>query len=173
MAYFETTSGATFSSGQALTTTTTSTNVFDVTGAGAGNAPAMIGTGGLNTAMGFDIGAGDGGAVPEVLITIGVNGTGAGTLTIVLEAAPDNGSYSPGTYYTVCSTGPFVGTDLDVGDVIKFPVAPIPPDVALPRFYRLTYTIASTFGVTLTAALLLNAPDNRLPKQYGNNFVAL
>lgn len=173
MAYTETTSGANFSTAQAITTTANSTNVFDITGAGVGNAPAMIGTGGLNTAMGSDIGAGDGMAVPQVLVSCGVNGTGAGTLTISLQAAPDNGSYSPGTYYTLYSSDAFVGTAIDVGDLLKFNVPPIPFDAPLPRFYRLVYTVAGSLTTTLTANLLLNAPDVRLPTLYGNNFVAI
>ncbi|MFA7278760.1 MAG: Bbp16 family capsid cement protein [Sterolibacterium sp.] len=165
--------GGQFSLAQELTTTAASTNLFDITGAGPGVAPAMIGSGGLNTAIGVDIGAGDGVATPEVLVSIDVTGTGAGTVTIVLEAAPDNGSYSPGTYYTVYSSGAFVGTTLNAGDTLKFPVPPIPQDAALPRFYRINYVIAGSFTATLTANLLLNAPDLRQPTLYGNNFVAV
>lgn len=173
MAYFETTSGATFSTAQAITTTADSTNTFDVTGAGVGSAPAMIGAGGVNTAMGYDIGAGDGIAVPEVFIVVTTAGTGAGTVTFTLAAAPDNGSYSAGTYVTLFSSKAFTGTALTAGTVIKFAVPPIPPGLALPRFYKMTYTVSGSATVSVTTALVLNAPDIRDATLYGNNFVAL
>lgn len=173
MAYTETTSGANFSTAQAITTTANSTNVFDVTGAGAGNAPAMIGAGGVNTAMGIDIGAGDGMAPAAVLITLSAVGSSGNTLTISLQAAPDNGSYSAGTYQTIFSTQAFVESTLSANDQIIIPVPPIPPHLALPRFYRLVYTCSAAVTVTATANLLMNAPLLRDAKLYGNNFVSV
>lgn len=173
MAYIETTSGAKFSVAQNITTTANSTNVFDITGAGAGNAPAMIGAGGVNTAMGVDIGAGDGMAIPEVIITNALTtaGTGAGTVTFSLEAAPDNGSYSAGSYYQLFASKTFAGTAIVPGFQFIFQVPPIPPGAALPRFYRLVYTVASTFDATFNANLVLNPPTVRDATLYGNNFV--
>lgn len=175
MAYTETTSGAGFSVAQALSTTANSTNVFDVTGAGAGNAPSMIGAGGLKTAIGIDIGAGDGVATPQVLITNALTtaGTGSGTVTISLQAAPDNGSYSAGTYYTLYTSDAYAGTAITAGWQLIIPVPSIPPAAALPRFYRLVYTISGTFAATVNANLLLNAPLVRDATLFGNNFVAL
>lgn len=171
MAYVETTSGANFSAAQAVTATANSTNVFDVTGAGAGNAPAMTGVNGTNTAMGVDIGAGDGMAIPEVIITNALTtaGTGSGTVTIALQAAPDNGSYSPGTYYTLYTSQAIVGTTVTAPFQLVFQVPPIPPGAALPRFYRLVYTVSGTFSATFNANLLLNAPTVRNATLYGNN----
>lgn len=175
MAYVETTSGAQFSVAQALTTTANGTNVFDVTGAGAGSAPAMIGPGGVNTAIGVDMGAGDGMAIPEVMITNALTtaGTGTGTVTISLQAAPDNGSYSPGTYYTLYTSDAIVGTAITAPWQLIFQVPPIPPGKALPRFYRLVYTISGTFAATLTSQLLLNPPTVRDATLYGNNFISV
>lgn len=170
MAYFDYTGGTNFSTEQAITTTADSTNVFDVTGAGAGNAPAMIGAGGLNTALGFDIGAGDGVAAPEVLVVVTTAGTGAGTISVSIAAAPDNGSYSAGTYVVLSTTAAFVGTSLTAGRVIKLPVPPIPPTLALPRFYKLTYTVSGSATASFTANLMLNAPDLRDATLYGNNY---
>lgn len=169
MAYLEQTSGANFSVAQAITTTTTSTNVFDVTGAGVGNAPAMTGTNGANTAIGVDIGAGQGMAEAYVLVNINTTGTGTGTVTISIEAAPDNGSYAEGTYYTVLATDAYVGTTLIAGQSFALPVPPIPPAAALPRFYRLAYTVSGTAAVTLSANLLINAPNYHDAVLYGNN----
>ena len=171
MAYLDYSAGTNFSTAQAITVTAASTNVFDVTGAGAGNAPAMIGANGVNTALGYDIGAGDGQVRPTVLVSIGVNGTGAGTIQIQLQAAPDNGSYSPGSYVTIVQTDAIVGTALDAGQLIEIPVPPVPPAFSgLPRFYRLNYVVAGTAGVTLTANLLLNPPEIRTATIYGSNF---
>ena len=170
MAYFETTSGANFSDSQAITTTADSTNIFDITGAGAGNAPAMIGANGVNTAIGVDIGLGDGVATAQVFVNVEVNGTGAGTITFSILAAPDDGSYGDGTYQTIFASQAFVGTDLDAGDILVFPVPPIPPTLALPRFYKLAYTVAGSATVTVSAWMAINAPLPRNATLYGNNY---
>lgn len=169
--YVETTSGAQFSAAQALTATANATNLFDVTGAGTGNAPAMIGAGGLNTAMNVDIGAGDGMAIPEVVITNALTtaGTGSGTITFSLQSAPDNGSYSPGTYTTIFTGPAFVGTSITAPFQYIFQVPPTPPGASLPRFYRLVYTISGTVGCTLNANLVLNPATVRDATKYGNN----
>lgn len=178
MAYVETSSGALLSSSQLITATVNSTNVFDITGAGSGNAPAMIGTDGKNTAMGSDIGAGDGIAIPYVMVTNASTtaGTGSGTFTITLQAAPDNGSYSPGTYYTLWVTEPFAGTAVTAPFQLLMQVPPIPPGATLPRFYRLVYTTLgniASFTATLTANLLFNPPTVRDATLYGSNFVSV
>lgn len=174
MAYVETTSGAELSLAQAITTTADSTNTFDVTGAGVGNAPAMIGAGGVNTAMGIDIGAGDGVAIPQIWVIVTGSTTVTGTLTITLSAAPDNGSYSAGTYTVLHSSAALTGaTQLAVGAAYKFDVPPIIPGEALPRFYKLTYTVSASISVVVSAFVMFNAPDLRDPKLYGNNFVSL
>lgn len=175
MAYFD--SLTQFSTAQAITTTADATNVYDTTGAGAGTAPTMVGGGGLNTALGFDIGAGDGMAVPELFAVVTTAGTGAGTITLTLSAAPDNGSYSAGTYTTLASTAAFVGTALTAGRAIKLAVPPFPQlnstgAFVIPRFYKLTYTVSGSATASFTAGLMLNAPDIRTPVIYNNNFVS-
>lgn len=172
MAYVELTSGANFSVAQAITTTADSTNVFDVTGAGAGNAPAMIGANGVNTAMGSDIGAGEGPAQPEIYITVTGSTTVTGTVTITLAAAPDNGSYSPGSYTTILSTAALTGAaQLGVGKQYILKVPPIIAGQPLPRFYKLTYTVANSISIVVSAYLLLNPPTQRDATLYGNNYV--
>lgn len=171
MAYFDLLTQ--LSSAQAITATADSTNVFDITGAGVGVAPSMIGSGGVNTAIGLDFGAGDGVAVPEVFVVVTTAGTGSGTITISLSAAPDNGSYSPGTYTVIYSSAAFVGTALTKGSALKFSVPPIAPGQALPRFYKLTYTVSGSATATFTADIMLNAPDLRDPTLYGNNYISV
>ena len=174
--FLESTSGANLSVAQAVTATAASTNVFDVTGAGAGNAPAMIGASGLNTALGFDIGGGNGVEEPSVAVSVTTATTVSGTLTIALQVAADNGSYSPGTYYTIFSTAALTGTsELFVGAQIWFPIPPTPQGLlsgSLPRFYRLDYTVTGSISVVVSASILLDAANIRQATQYGNNFPA-
>lgn len=172
MAYFDL--ATQLSSAQAITSTAASTNLYDVTGAGTGVAPAMIGANGVNTAIGFDIGSGDGMAIPYlyvVVTTAFVSGGGA-TLTIQLQAAPDNGSYSPGTYTTLCETQAFIAAQLVAGATIRLPVPPLAPGEALPRFYRVNYVVVtSTFSAgAVTADILLNPPEGQVGTLYGSNF---
>lgn len=161
---------------QAITTTADSSGIIDVTGAGSGNAPAMInGFPSTNTAIGDDYGAGDGVAIPHVLINVTANGTGAGTITIEVKAAPDDGSYGQGTYTTLVKTQAFTGTDLDVGDVIDIPLPPTLYTMgeALPRFYKLTYTISGSATVSVLANLVLNPQQSLLLGQYNNNYIVV
>lgn len=170
MAYVET--ATQFSNAQALSATADST-VFDITGAGVGNAPAMIGANGVNTAIGTDIGLGDGVATSQVFVTVGVAGTGTGTYTISLKAAPDNGSYAEGTYTTLYTSAAVVGTAFKKGDIYVIPVPPIIPGEALPRFYKLTYTLSGTAAVTVSSYLALNAPLPRVATLYGANYISI
>jgi len=173
--YIETTSGAQFSSSQAITATADSTNIFDVTGAGVGNAPAMIGAGGLNTAMGYDVGGAIGNAQPTILFTVVSTTTVTGVLAVSIKAAPDSGSYTEGTYTTIFTSGGLTGaTQLAAGKQYLFPVPIITPGEALPRFYKLTYTVVSgSISIVGSAALLFNGAMVRDATLYGNNFVAL
>lgn len=173
--YLESTSGANFSTLQAVTATAASTNVFDVTGAGAGNTPAMTGAGGLNTALGFDVGNGTGVETPVVEVTLGTPTTVTGTLTIAVQAAPDNGSYSPDTYVTLSSTQAFTGAaELFAGAQIILPIPPVPPgsftNNRLPRFYRLNYTVTGSISILVSASILLDPASTKQATQYGSNF---
>jgi len=171
MAYFDLTT--ILSQAQAITTTADSTNVFDITGAGVGNAPAMIGAGGINTAIGVDFGSGDGMAMPQVFIAVTTAGTGAGTISFSLKAAPDSGTYTEGTYTTLYTSNAFVGTTFLVGNVYSFNIPPIVPAEKLPRFYKLTYTVSGSATASFTADILLNAPSLRIATLYGNNYISI
>lgn len=170
MAYTENSSGATLSSAQAITTTAASTNVFDVTGAGSGNAPTMTGAQGLNTKLGSDMGVGQSNAQPGVWFIVTTAGTGAGTISFGIQAAPDNGSYSPGTYTVLTTSQAFVGTALTLGLNFWLPIPPVPSNYSgLPRFYEAEYTVASTATVSIDAFLMMNPPDVKSVQEYGNN----
>lgn len=162
---------------QAVTTTANSATVVDLTGAGVGNAPAIYsGFPRANTAIGYDIGLGDGVAIPYLYVVCTTAGTGAGTVTISLEAAPDNGSYSPGTYTQLYASKAVVGTTLAVGDYF---IVPVPPTLffseaeALPRFYRVVYTVASTFTASFKAGIMLNPPSSLMGGQFSSAFIAV
>lgn len=161
------------SSAQAITTTAASTLIYDVTGAGSGNAPNQ--DFGLSTENGFDPFNGQTVASPRAVFTIDVNGTGTGTIAIHVQAAPDNGSNAPGTYRTLAATEAYVGTALDAGQTIEIPIppyAPVGPGMGLPRFYRFYYVQTGDGAVTLSGGILLNAPAGYVSTQYAPNYEA-
>lgn len=166
-----------WSTAQAVTTTADGSQVVDLTGAGVGNAPAMInGFPATNTSIGFDIGLGDGVAIPYLYLTSTVAGTGAGTVTVSLSAAPDNGSYSPGTYTQLYQSKAIVGTSLVAGDYILLPVPPtlfFEEGEALPRFYKITYTVSGSQTSSWKAGIVLNPPSSLINGQFSNNFIAV
>lgn len=161
----------------AITATVDGTHIIDVTGAGSGTAPAMInGFPSANTAIGVDYGAGDGKAVPYLYSTVTTTGTGTGTVTISVSAAPDDGSYGQGSYTQLYASTAFVGTTLVAGRAL---IVPLPPTLyafgeALPRFYKLTYTVSGTVGaVKFLSGLVLNPQESGLLGKYNNNFLAV
>lgn len=168
-----------FNTPQVITATANSAGVVDITGAGSGNAPAMIGAGGVNTAMGADIGQGDGIAIPYVVVTVPAAFATLTSLTIALQAAPDNGSYSPGTYTTIFQTEAIPVASLTAGAYFQFQVPPRAisgqPGEALPRFYRLVYTVGGSSATTgsVLASMNLNPPNGLVNTQYGSNFTAV
>lgn len=158
---------------QAITATANSAGIVDVTGAGVGNVPRMVGGyPQLSNDLGLDMGSGDGVADPYVVFAVTTAGTGAGTVTFTLQAAPDNGAGSPGTYTVLGSSGPFVGTALTLGTLVALN---IPPDTAVlqPRFYQVVYTVTGTATVSVTASITLNAPNSLKGIQFNNNYLAV
>lgn len=168
-----------FSSAQAITVTANATNLVDVTGAGSGNAPTMIG--GNGGVIGADWGAGEGVAVPYlvmVVTTAFVSGGGA-TLQVTLQAAPDNGSNVAGTYTVLYTSAAFTAANLALGETLVVPVPPRAlsgqPGEALPRFYQVVYTVAtSTFSAgKVTTGILLNPPTTLTATLYPNNYISV
>lgn len=162
---------------QAITVTADGSQIVDVTGAGSGTAPAMInGFPNLNTAMGVDYGAADGQAIPYLYLTVTTAGTSANTLTVSVQAAPDNGSFAQGTYTQLYASKAFAGTALTKGSIL---VVPLPPTLytlleALPRFYKVTYTCSGALTVSVLSGLVLNPQLSLLSGNlYNNNFLAV
>ena len=159
---------------QTITGTADSQVVLDVTGAGSGNAPAMInGFPATNTSIGEDWGAGDGEAIPHVLLEVPTTGTGSGTVTVTVKTAPDDGSYGQGTYTTLVSTVALVGTDLVAGTIIDIPLPPLNSNTVLPRFYKLTYTVSGTISVGVNAFICINPAQIATFKKYANNYIVV
>lgn len=164
---------------QTVSATADSTNVVDITGAGSGNAPAMInGFPATNTAIGEDYGAGDGVAIPYLYVSLPTasGGTQTGSFTISIKAAPDNGSYGQGTYTTLYTSASVVSSALKSGSSLLVPLPPTLfnwPSEALPRFYKLTYTVTGTMSQGFLAGLMLNPPSTLLLGQYNENFVVV
>jgi hypothetical protein len=169
-----------FSSAQAVTSTAASSSIYDVTGAGSGNAPNMIGgvTSTGAALIGFDIGAGDGIAIPEVYWNVGTTFTagGSATMQIQLQAAIDDGTNHAGTYYTIVETDALPVANLTAGTSGQFQVPEISPDMgfgeAMPRFYRLNYVIATgpmTAG-KITASLVINPSQATKIQNYPSGY---
>lgn len=175
----------TFSSAQSLVTTATTTLVssttYDVTSAGVGTAPSMIG--GVNAStgaaqvIGFDIGTGDGFAIPEVEWSVPTAATPSGaTMQIKLQAAADNGSNVPGTWVDIYASKAFVASDLVANTINSFQVPPVPATFGTnaPRFYRLAYVIgtATYTAGTISANIVLNPTTATRVQDYPGNFVS-
>lgn len=167
---------------QAITSSAAGTNVFDVTGVGSGNATNMItgvlGTTGAAVPIGFDIGAGDGMAIPIVTWEVPTSFVSAGgaTLQIVLQASADSGGLPVG-YQTIVGTSLLSASMLAANTIGQFQVPKIPANwsgEALPRFYRLLFNVGtSTFSAgNITAYLNLNPSQATLTGLYPGNYVA-
>lgn len=173
MAFFDQT--LLLSSAQAITSTAVSTNIYDVTGAGSGNAPALIW--GTSTVFGADIGVGDGVAVPYLYMSIPTTFTtsSSATLQVQVQAAIDNGSNSPGSYTTIVETDAFAVTPLVAGKVLLLPIPPITLGESLPRFYRINYVVGTgTFTAgAVTSVILLNPPSKLENTLYPSNFTSV
>lgn len=97
-----------------------------------------------------DIGIGDDPAMKFlVIVTTTFTSGGAGTLTVNLQGAIDNGSGAPAAFSTWWSSPAYALATLNAGSQLFNMDMPRPPDgIAIPRFLRLTYAIG---GATMTA----------------------
>lgn len=147
-------------------------NVIDLAGVGAGNAPPnIIGNASL---FGEDVGIGS--HRPELNVTIGdaVVSGGGGTVNFKLEAAPDTaGTYQPGTYTVLAETGPITAANLTAGQIVaRFPFLPAFPATLRPRYLRITATIAtaSVTAGSIASALVTTYRDDQANKQAAANY---
>ncbi len=107
----------------AISSSTAGSVVYDVTGAGSGNAPPQ--SFGKASAFGADMGIGDGVAQPflEVAITTTLLTSTSATLQVALQSAPDNGSNAPGSWTTVVETDAITAANLVAGTKIALPIS--------------------------------------------------
>lgn len=88
---------------------------------------------------------------------------GGTSVQISLQGAPDNGSGAQGTYVIYAQTPAITLAQLNATPGLLFPITlPRPPHggLALPRFYKLVYTVVGTFTAgAVLAHLLLNRED--------------
>ena len=161
-----------------------STNIYDVaTQATATGTAATNITFGAGNPVGIDIGTGDGMAALHAFFLITTTGTGSGTVSFAVQAAPTSTltGNSAGTYVTLAQSQAFVGTALTAGDVIDLPIPPyasaadqIGPGMSyLPRFYRLYYTCANTVTVSVTGYIGVSPPLGYVSTQIGNNLTSV
>lgn len=166
---------------QTITASAAGTGTYDVCGVGSGTVPPMItgvnGTTGAAVVIGFDIGAGDGFAIPELYWAATSAFSGPGTLQIGIQAAPDNGSGSSGTYQIITETATMSAATLLKNTNGQFQIPPVGANwvgEALPRFYQVYFTVAGgSFGLgAITANLVLNPSQPTKIGQYPGNYVA-
>ena len=168
---------------QAVTASAAGTATFDVCGVGSGTVTSMItgvsGSTGSAVPIGFDIGAGDGFAIPELYwnVVTAFSASTAATMTIGIQAAPDNGSGSSGTYQTIVQTGAISVASLTAGTNGQFQIPPVGANwtgEALPRFYQVYFTagVGNFTGGNITAELVLNPSQATKLGKYPGNYVA-
>lgn len=136
--------------------TQASTNVIDL-GIDSG-IPSSANGGGAR-----DIGIGDSPAMKfVVLVTTTFTSGGAGTLSVSLQGAVDNGSGAPAAFSTWWASPVYALAALNAGSRLFDMDMPRPPDgIAIPRFLRLLYTVATatmTAG-NVSAFLVLDRDD--------------
>lgn len=128
----------------AITVTRDSTNIIDV---GIGG---QIG-GARDMSVGTNL---------DLLVISNRAFAGGTSVQISFQGAPDNGSGAEGTYVTYAQTPAITLAQLNAGTGLLFPIdVPGMPygGLALPRFYKLVYTVAGTFTAgAVIATLLLN-----------------
>lgn len=110
-----------------------------------------------------DMGIGDRPALKFVVqITTTVTSGGAGTLSITIQGAPDNGAGVPGAYASWWSSPAYALATLNAGSRLLDMDFPRPPDgIAVPRFVRLLYTVGSNdlTGGAIWAGIVLDRDD--------------
>ncbi len=135
--------------------TQASTNVIDFGG------PAIPSLANLQGAR--DMGIGDDPALKMlVLVTTTFTSGGAGTLSVALQGATDNGSGAPATFNTWWTSPAFALATLNAGSRLFDMDFPRPPDgIAIPRFVRLLYTVgvATMTAGNISAFIVLDRDD--------------
>jgi len=149
--------------------------VIDLLGNGAGTTVQNIT--GIATLPGQADAMGQGNMRPELVVAIGtalVADTGSPILQVELQAAPDNGSGSPGTYQ-VLGAGPLITAAQGIAgrQIARIPWLPPFPDNLRPRFLRLNFNILAGTNYsagTIAYALVTQARDDYFAAQAARNY---
>lgn len=145
-----------FSQAQSLAIAVGAAPSTDVIDLGGVSIPSSANGGGAR-----DIAPGRQLALWAQIITTATSG-GAGTLSLALQGAPDNGSGVPGSYTTMWTSPTFALATLIAGAQLANIMVPRPvPGQVLPRFLRMNYTVgtADLTGGTLSAGIVLDRFD--------------
>ena len=123
-----------------------STNVIDL-GVTSG-VPSSASGGGAR-----DLGIGDDPALKIFsIVTTAFTSGGSGTLGLILQGAPDNGSGAPGTWSTFWTSPVLALTALVAGaELANIDMPKTPAGVAVPRFLRMQYVVG---GATMTGGIV-------------------
>lgn len=109
-----------------------------------------------------DIGIGDDPSL-KLMVRVTTVMTTGNTISVLLQGAPDSGTGTEGTYYTMV-TGPAITTAPVGTELLPFDVPKVPYGVTnavLPRFLRLNYVVTNTANVTgkIRGAIVLDRHD--------------
>jgi hypothetical protein len=134
---------------------TDSTNILDV-GISGGLPASSAGGGGAR-----DMGISDAPTVPKLYIPVLTSFTSGGspTLQVALQGAPDAGNNTPGTFTQYALSQAYALATLIAGiDLWDIDLPQVPPGSPPPRFYKLTYIVATAAftGGTFSAFLIMD-----------------
>lgn len=124
-------------------------------------------------------GMGVGGIRPELNVTVGtaLATSSSATLNVAFEAAADDGSNQPDTWYTLVETGELTAAQCAAETVIaRLPWLPPFPANLRPRFLRLLFKVpaGTTFTAgTISSALVTTVRDDQFNKQASSNYTVL
>jgi hypothetical protein len=142
-----------FSSG-VLTGTSVNSGTTFTTGANTDSANIMDVSQMASSASGLgrDIGIGDDPAL-EIYVAIQTAFVGSGaSMQIYLQAAPDGGSGTPGSYTILLESQVYAVAGLTAGTEIFRTKIPAAPSSLVPKFYKLTYVVT---GANMTAGAII------------------
>lgn len=147
--------------------TQASTNVIDL-GITSG-IPTSANGGGAR-----DIGIGDDPAMKlMVQVTTTFTSGGAGTLSVSLQGAVDNGAGAPAAFSTWWTSPVYALATLNAGSRLMDMDMPRPPDgIAIPRYLRLLYTVATaTMTAGNVSAFIVIDRDDQIYKATDNSIL--
>ncbi len=145
--------------------TQASTNVIDL-GVTSG-IPTSASGGGAR-----DIGIGDDPALKLLVqVTTTFTSGGAGTLSVALQGAIDNGAGAPAAFSTWWTSPAYALATLNAGSRLYDMDMPRPPDgIAIPRFLRLLYTVgAATMTAGNVSAYIVLDRDDQIYQSTDNS----